>query len=92
MGAVQNKSDAANAELMQTNIPTLQLFFTNSNSNIGALSLHHLAVNGAVDDPKSAQTRKRACRVDAAMCCIVSNFGRGGRSRTCECRNQNPVP
>lgn len=22
----------------------------------------------------------------------VQDFGRGGRSRTCECRNQNPVP
>ena len=22
----------------------------------------------------------------------LQNFGRGGRSRTCECRNQNPVP
>jgi hypothetical protein len=23
---------------------------------------------------------------------MTQNFGRGGRSRTCECRNQNPVP
>ena len=89
---MQNKSEAENAELVEKKIPTLQLFFINSGSDVRAWLLHHLAVSGTVDDSKSAQTHLWVCRVNAAMDCIVSNFGRGGRSRTCECRNQNPVP
>ena len=66
MGAVQSRGKATDAGLLRADIPKLRLFH-HPGSDIEALPLHHRAFTGAVDNPKSAQTHKRACRTSMQL-------------------------